>query len=73
MLILVGMMGIMRKENEKEKKKEKEEMKEKRLSLLPIKWQKQWDFFKKQQGHFWTEDGIDYTQDVEDWIKWTKY
>lgn len=39
----------------------------KRLSLLPIQYPKMWTCFKKQQGHFWTEESIDYTQDVEDW------
>jgi ribonucleotide reductase beta subunit family protein with ferritin-like domain len=35
----------------------------KRLTLFPIQYNKQYEMFKKQQAHFWTTEGIDFTDD----------
>ena len=43
--------------------------KSKRFTISPILYPNIWTCYKKQQGHFWTEDNIDYTQDVVDWKK----
>lgn len=54
----------LKQENEKNKKYET-----KRLALFPIKYPKQWEMFKKQQAHFWTTEGIDFSNDKETFEK----
>ena len=40
-----------------------------RLVVYPIKHEKIWEMYKKQQKCFWTADEIDFSKDYSDWEK----
>lgn len=42
---------------------------ENRLVVYPIKYEKIWEMYKKQQKCFWTADEIDFSRDYSDWEK----
>lgn len=38
-----------------------------RFVILPIKFPKIWEMYKKQQASFWTAEEIDLSGDLDDW------
>jgi ribonucleotide reductase beta subunit family protein with ferritin-like domain len=40
-----------------------------RLTVYPIKYQKIWEFYKKETAAFWTTEEIDFSKDCDDFIK----
>ena len=42
-----------------------------RLVMFPIKDEKIWEMYKKQQDCFWRVEEVDLTKDLKDWITLT--
>ena len=43
-----------------------------RLTVLPIKYPKYWQFYKKMSALFWTADELDFSKDYHDFVKLDK-
>lgn len=43
-----------------------------RFVILPIKYPKIWEMYKKQQASFWTAEEIDLSSDLDDWNSLTE-
>jgi len=42
---------------------------EDRLVIFPIRYPKLWDMYKKMRSAFWIPDEIDFSRDIDDWMK----